>query len=702
MAAGYWRTVASVCAVLCAAFAARAMSACIYVDACAPAGGDGTSWAGAFDTLQEAMAMAVSGDEIRVAMGVYRPDRFVDNSGGTGDRNATFELKSGVKICGGYSGACYPWRSPGYRNVRLYPSILSGDLLGNDAAFDVFDWEEIRSWVEHPTRSENAYTVVTAEGVDGTAVLEGLTITAGHSNIYDCYGEDCPSEPDPNDLYGCRPENNGGGMYIESASPVVIDCTFELNTTLAYVDDTGGGGVCCVDAAPTLRGCRFVNNVVFSGNVSCYGGGMYSVKSAPVLAHCLFEGNIVTGFDDEYYGGGMYNRASSAILRDCLFLGNQSIYSSGAGGLVNDGSSDVLVERCEFRENVSNGLTHAGNGRIRDCRFDGNYGSGLVVYGSPLVTGCVFSANRGSGVYHSWQGAPQIRHCLFINNTASEGAGLYNWYGSLSLEYCRFSGNVAAAGGAIHCSSGQGMEMEHCLFDGNVAYGAEPWEGGGAIHSVGDSLGGYMAINHCTFAGNVSPTGRALVCWSWQGQHPSDITIVNSVLWDGGSEIANRDWSGILVAFSDVQGGAASCDDPYNTIVWGTGNIDLDPAFARAGGREDPGTPEDWTDDGWLEGDYHLKSEGGRWDGEQEAWVRDEVTSPCVDAGDPGDAIMLEPLPNGGVVNMGVYGGTAEASKSSFGAAVCGVVVTGDLNGDCVVNLADVALMAIHWLEDRR
>jgi hypothetical protein len=44
--------------------------------------------------------------------------------------------------------------------------------------------------------------------------------------------------------------------------------------------------------------------------------------------------------------------------------------------------------------------------------------------------------------------------------------------------------------------------------------------------------------------------------------------------------------------------------------------------------------------------------------------VIDDVTSPCIDAGDPNTPIGDELFPNGGVVNMGAYGGTAEASKS--------------------------------------
>jgi len=60
---------------------------------------------------------------------------------------------------------------------------------------------------------------------------------------------------------------------------------------------------------------------------------------------------------------------------------------------------------------------------------------------------------------------------------------------------------------------------------------------------------------------------------------------------------------------------------------------------------------------------------------------------------------MYEPFPNGGVVNMGAYGGTAEASKSWFGGPVCAAIAAGDINGDCKVDLGDIAILARHWLE---
>ena len=80
----------------------------------------------------------------------------------------------------------------------------------------------------------------------------------------------------------------------------------------------------------------------------------------------------------------------------------------------------------------------------------------------------------------------------------------------------------------------------------------------------------------------------------------------------------------------------------------------------------------------------------------------DEVTSPCIDAGDPMSPIGREPFPNGGRINMGAYGGTAEASKSYFGKPPCEIIVAGDINGDCIVNFKDFAIMALHWLEQHQ
>ena len=80
----------------------------------------------------------------------------------------------------------------------------------------------------------------------------------------------------------------------------------------------------------------------------------------------------------------------------------------------------------------------------------------------------------------------------------------------------------------------------------------------------------------------------------------------------------------------------------------GKGNFSEDPLFADA-----------------ENGDYHLRSKGGRYWPAHDVWVIDEVTSPCIDAGDPDAGFSGEPEPNGGRLNVGAHGGTAYASRSA-------------------------------------
>lgn len=83
------------------------------------------------------------------------------------------------------------------------------------------------------------------------------------------------------------------------------------------------------------------------------------------------------------------------------------------------------------------------------------------------------------------------------------------------------------------------------------------------------------------------------------------------------------------------------------TPISDVGNLfDQDPYFADAENH-----------------DYHLKSQYGRWNGSSFV-TTDEVTSPCINAGDPSSEYANEPAENGGRINIGRYGNTAEASKS--------------------------------------
>jgi len=88
----------------------------IYVDKNAPGLNNGSSWNRAYNYLQDALAASSSGDEIRVADGIYRPDEDVAHPYGTSDRTAIFLLKNGVAIYGGFQGYIYTPPPPRHRH----------------------------------------------------------------------------------------------------------------------------------------------------------------------------------------------------------------------------------------------------------------------------------------------------------------------------------------------------------------------------------------------------------------------------------------------------------------------------------------------------------------------------------------------------------------------------------------------------------
>ena len=317
----------------------------LFVDDNAVGNNNGSNWTNAYTNLQDALnsSAKIGVQEIRVAQGIYRPDQGSGNI--PGDRTAIFQLISGVVIKGGFAGVSEV--DPDIRRVQIYETILSGDLADND--FDVNDPVVLPY---EPTRADNSYHVVTGSGTDGTAILDGVTISSGNATY--------PSL------------TKGGGMYNIAGSPTITNCTFIRSW--AWV----GGGVYNSNSNPTLTNCTFSMNSGF------HGGGMYSYHSNPNLTNCLFTDNstaippgvIVELVSDS--GGGMYNSHSNPTLANCIFRGNLSVVG---GGLHNSESHPILT----------------------NCTFTGNSAyEGRAMYNiksSPSINNCILW-NGGNEIWH--------------------------------------------------------------------------------------------------------------------------------------------------------------------------------------------------------------------------------------------------------------------------------------------------------------
>jgi len=501
--------------------------------------------------------------------------------------------------------------------------------------------------------------------------------------------------------------SGGGGMQSYMSSPVLTNCTFTGNTV-----EGSGGGMSNDDSSPILTHCTFNGNSATSS-----GGGIVIASGSPILLDCAFIGN-----SSEFSGGGLINYSGDdiSIITNCTFSGNSALY--GGGGMCNWFEGNAILTNCTFNENwaeygggfdgidYSNttlidctfnnnraemgggGLTNSSNNAsLTNCTLNSNisenYGGGMYNSSSNLtMTKCTFSNNsveQYGGGMSNYNCDLIIADCLFNSNSAqSHGGGICNWWGNnMTLNNCTFSDNQAERGGAMDnrssdsvtsdciftsnragndgggISNGNGsLTINNSIFTGNMAAA-----NGGALYGFSDSI---LTVTNCTFFGNLAQNGNTFA--SVYDRFSENITeIINCIIRDGVNAIWNSDDNSTIgIIYSNIRDGQAGIYDPHETVLWSEGNIDEDPCFTELGYWDPNGTPEDTNDDVWIDGDYHLKSQAGRYDPNSDSWVVDDVTSPCIDTGDPNSPVGDEPEPNGGRINMGAYGGTAEASKS--------------------------------------
>ncbi|MBN2132080.1 MAG: hypothetical protein JW741_21445 [Sedimentisphaerales bacterium] len=418
---------------------------------------------------------------------------------------------------------------------------------------------------------------------------------------------------------------------------------------------------------------------------------------------------------------GMHIDAGSPAIRNCVFWDSRSCVDIDRGSpsfmdcrfseyenyAIFAMDSNCTLARCAFERQgrfpfvfvwLAAIRSYGGNLSLTDCTFTKHGGPCIDVSGSLELVCCSFVgiATKSSDVIRCF-GILTASDCVFRDNTSE----VVSVSGNAEFVGCRFVGNSGTAVKA----SGDALRATRCVFSGNAHSGIG---GGAAIWCIAR----YMELSHCVFRGNFAPEGRAgaidsgaqlarISHCTFAGNRgePSTMDIgahvemTQCIVRDGPNPFAT--WPPdvappMIVTYSNVEGG------------WvGEGNIDVDPCFVDPGYWDANDTPDDPTDDVWVAGDYHLKSQAGHWDVESEGWVFDDVTSPCIDAGDPNGPINAEPFPNGGYANLGAYGGTAEASRSYFGEPLCTTQIAGDINGDCKVDDFDMDILLSHWqMED--
>ncbi|MCH8215140.1 MAG: hypothetical protein IH892_00070 [Planctomycetes bacterium] len=328
-------------------------------------------------------------------------------------------------------------------------------------------------------------------------------------------------------------------------------------------------------------------------------------------------------------------------------------------------TTGVLFVQGETRSAVLDGFT------IVDGREE--QGGAIFCHGSqPTISNCIiqgcrslypFGLGQGGAIYCA-QAMPLIRDCLFLDNQAGgrdggQGGAVYIAQDAAAdIVRCRFENNRTLegpsprnSGGGVFVNTsrvtaqtlGQSV-LRNCVFYNNYAA-----DDGGAVY-LRDCT---SLIANCTIAGNRADNNGGGI-FAYLSSSMSAMNLVkNSIVWDNSPDNITRSGSysawNLVVEFSNVGQG------------WdGQSNMNSDPLFA------DPG-----------QGDFHLRSYAGRWDPNQKQWVHDLQISLCLDGGgvqDPGGA---ERIPHGDLINLGAYGGTAQASRGN-GPLVLHVAKGGD------------------------
>ena len=291
---------------------------------------------------------------------------------------------------------------------------------------------------------------------------------------------------------------------------------------------------------------------------------------------------VSSGYTFNIENGGDFDASS----RPAIISKSYNNFISPQGAVIANLGGQVTVNNVAFSENSSTyggGVLYQNNSgtiNVSDSVFDSNNttrGDGGVLYNEyetiATFNNVVFQNNSArdyGGVIFN-DGTLNISDSVFLDNTASSGAGLYN-SNEMILNNVSFTDNKGTSdAGAIYTTGA--MNLNNGVFENNS--GAT----GGAIGNygiTGDTL--YSTVANSTFINNSAEYGGAI--YNWDDIYVIDSVFENNSATDGGGAIFNLGELYLIARDKDLlfSGNTAS---GISNAIHSTGVIGINAAAGR-------------------------------------------------------------------------------------------------------------------------
>ena len=299
--------------------------------------------------------------------------------------------------------------------------------------------------------AENGDTVLVADGIyrgEGNVNIDfkGKQITVKSQNGPESTIIDCEKNPNKRGFIFQNNESNdavldgvtirngvhdqGGGIYIDSASPIINNCVIERNqaVTVKY-HGHGGGGIFCLSHQAVIKDCTIKENVAVSG----FGGGI------------LFTDKL---------------RKNGTIIRQL--------------------HSKPQLINCKISENTGSGILciYSVDPVIQDCKIYQNKGCGvdfqLGAENTTPLSKCLIEKNTCGGVKSRYNSLLRITESVIQRNSATIGGGIHcNNDSRIEVHYSVIANNTSTGFGGGICVDTSNCDtiIDHCTITQNYSNG---------------------------------------------------------------------------------------------------------------------------------------------------------------------------------------------------------------------------------------